>query len=177
MDSRAKIAGHSIHQMLVVFPLGLLITAVAFDLAGLITANPQWYGIAFWLIGAGIIGGLAAAVFGWVDWSAIPSGTRAKTIGLYHGIGNAILLVLFVVSFFLRTGDPLAPSATALACSFVGIGLGLVSGWLGGELVDRLGVGVDTGAHLDSPSSLTGRPASDFAEGYGRMYHRHGRPT
>jgi hypothetical protein len=36
-----------------------------------------------------------------------------------------------------------------------------VTGWLGGELVDRLGVGVDRGAHLDSTSSLSGRPAAE----------------
>jgi hypothetical protein len=43
--------------------------------------------------------------------------------------------------------------------------LGAVAGWLGGELVDRLGVGVDDGAHLDAPSSLSGRPAREIAEG------------
>jgi uncharacterized membrane protein len=43
----------------------------------------------------------------------------------------------------------------ALVFSFFGLGLALVTGWLGGELVDRLGVGVDEGANLDAPSSLT----------------------
>jgi hypothetical protein len=38
-----------------------------------------------------------------------------------------------------------------------------VTGWLGGELVDRMGVGVDRGAHLNSPSSLSDRPATDGA--------------
>lgn len=30
-----------------------------------------------------------------------------------------------------------------------------ITGWLGGELVDRLSVGVDDGANLDAPNSLT----------------------
>ena len=30
MESRAKLAGHSIHQMLIVFPLGLLATVCDF---------------------------------------------------------------------------------------------------------------------------------------------------
>ena len=47
----------------------------------------------------------------------------------------------------------------ALALGFVGLGTALVTGWLGGELVDRLGVGVDEGANLDAPNSLTGQPA------------------
>jgi hypothetical protein len=29
-----------------------------------------------------------------------------------------------------------------------------VTGWLGGELVVRLGVGIDQGANVDAPSSL-----------------------
>jgi hypothetical protein len=52
------------------------------------------------------------------------------------------------------------PSAGALVLSFAGLLLALVTGWLGGELVDRLGVGVDDGANLDAPSSLSGRPAA-----------------
>lgn len=41
--------------------------------------------------------------------------------------------------------------------------LALVTGWLGGELVNRLGVGVDTGAHLDAPSSLSGHTSTEIA--------------
>jgi uncharacterized membrane protein len=41
--------------------------------------------------------------------------------------------------------------------SFMGAGLALLTGWLGGELVDRLGVGVDDGAHPNAPSSLSHR--------------------
>jgi len=45
--------------------------------------------------------------------------------------------------------------------SFFGVGLALWTGWLGGELVDRLGIGVDPGAHVNAPSSLSGRPARE----------------
>jgi len=45
--------------------------------------------------------------------------------------------------------------------SLLGVLLALVTGWLGGELVERLGVGVDSGAHVDSPSSLSQRPATE----------------
>jgi len=47
--------------------------------------------------------------------------------------------------------------------AFAGAGVALFAGWLGGELVERLGVGVDTGAHLDAPSSLSGKPATENA--------------
>jgi uncharacterized membrane protein len=165
--------------MLVVFPLGLFFTAIAFDLIGMIRANPQWYGMAYWLIAAGILSALVSAVFGWADWFAIPRGTRAKAIGLIHGLGNVLVVVLFAVSWLLRNRGPLSPEALALACSFVGGALTLVTGWLGGELVDRLGVGVDTGAHLNAPSSLSNRPATESAAPYtfGGRFFRGGRPT
>jgi hypothetical protein len=43
------------------------------------------------------------------------------------------------------------------------VALASVTAWLGGELVERLGVAVDDGAHLDAPSSLSGQPASAMA--------------
>jgi len=159
MDSRAKFLGHPIHQMLIVFPLGLLATAVIFDVIFLISDNPTTAVVAYWMIVAGIIGGLAAAPFGWIDWFAIPRGTRAKSVGLWHGAGNVIVLLLFVGSWFLRRDLPESPEALAFLLSFGGAVLALVTGWLGGELVDRLGIGVDDGAHVDAPSSLSGRPA------------------
>lgn len=113
------------------------------------------------MIAAGIIGGLLAAVFGLIDWWAIPSGTRAKKIGLMHGGVNVVVVLLFIGSWLLRNPAPQDPSSTALALSFIALALALVGGWLGGELVDRLGVGVDNGAHLDAPSSLSGRPAKE----------------
>ena len=48
------------------------------------------------MIAAGIIGGLLSAVFGLVDWWAIPSGTRAKAIGFWHGAGNVVVVLLFI---------------------------------------------------------------------------------
>jgi uncharacterized membrane protein len=155
MESRAKLFGHPVHQMLIVFPLGLLATALAFDVVQLVTANGYWSEIAFWLIGAGAVMGLVAAPFGFVDWLGIPSGTRAKRVGALHGAGNVLVVVLYGLSWFLRVGAPADPSTLALTLAFAGGGLALCTGWLGGELVDRLAVGVDEGAHVDAPSSLS----------------------
>ena len=162
MESRAKLLGHPIHPMLIVFPLGLLATAVAFDIVGLVQGDNSWFGISYWMIAGGTIGGLLAAVFGLIDWIAIPSGTRAKGIGLLHGGTNVAVTLLFIVSWFMRnSADAHIPSTGALTCSFIAVVLALVGGWLGGELVDRLAIGVDSGAHANSPSSLSGRPASE----------------
>jgi uncharacterized membrane protein len=162
MESKTKLLGHPIHPMLVVFPLGLLMMAVIFDLIAL-GLSGYWSGIAYYLIAAGVIGGLIAAVFGLIDWLAIPSNTRAKKVGLLHGAGNILVLALFIVSWLMRREAPENPSIAAMLIGVAGMGLALITSWLGGELVDRLGVGVDTGAHLNSPNSLSGRPASDFS--------------
>lgn len=156
MEARAKLFGHPIHQMLIVFPLGLLATSVIFDLVHLITHNGMWSVISYWMIAAGIIGGLCAALFGLIDWWGIPSGTRARALGLWHGLGNVCVVGLFFVSWMLRRPDPSAPSTIAVLFMLAGAALSLITGWLGGELVDRLGVGVDDGANLNARSSLKG---------------------
>jgi len=102
-----------------------------------------------------IIGGLCAAVFGIVDWLAIPRSTRAKSIGLYHGALNVVVVLLFIVSWLMRQQHNQVPSSGALAISFFAVCLAFVAGWLGGELVDRLGVGVDDNADLNAPNSLS----------------------
>jgi uncharacterized membrane protein len=157
MESRAKLFGHPIHQMLIVFPLGLLATALLFDALTLLTANGYWSEIAFWMIAAGVVSGLLAAPFGFIDWLAIPAGTRAKRVGAIHGAGNVVVVLLYAASWLTRSDAPASPEALALILAFAGGGLALVTGWLGGELVDRLSVGVDEGAHVDAPSSLTTR--------------------
>jgi uncharacterized membrane protein len=156
MQAKARLFGHPIHPMLIVFPLGLLSTAVILDVVHLVTGGRLSAEMAFWLIAGGVAGGLAAALFGLIDWLAIPPGTRARRIGLLHGIGNVVVVLLFAGSWFLRRDRPFAPETLALVLSFAGGGLAMVTGWLGGELVDRLGVGVDDGAHLNAPSSLSG---------------------
>ena len=160
MESRAKLFGHPIHPMLIVFPLGLLGMAVVFDIVNLVMHNGYWSEISYWMIAAGVITGLLAAPFGLIDWLAIPTGTRAKRIGAIHGVGNVIVVVLFALSWYTRMPSPRTPSMLAFALSFVGLALALVTGWLGGELVDRLSVGVDEGAHVNAPSSLSTRRAA-----------------
>ncbi|HEY7088468.1 MAG TPA: DUF2231 domain-containing protein [Tepidisphaeraceae bacterium] len=159
MQARAKLFGHPIHQMLIVFPLGLLGGSIVFDIIYLATKAGRWADVAFGVIAVGIISALLAAVFGFIDYLAIPSRTRAKRIGALHGVGNVIVVVLFIISWFLRRPAPQFPPTSAIVLSFIGVGLAVITGWLGGELVDRLGVGVDEGANLDASSSLSGRPA------------------
>lgn len=161
MESRVKIFGHPIHPMLIVFPAGSFTAAVIFDILYLIFRNQTFAAVSFYIIALGVIGGLLAAVFGFIDWSALPNNSRAKSIGLWHGLGNFIIVVLFAASWLLRRGSAdFVPGGLALVLSFAGIVLALVTLWIGGELVYRLGVAVDPGANVNAPSSLSGQPAS-----------------
>jgi uncharacterized membrane protein len=153
MKARARLLGHPVHQMLIVFPLGLLGTAVVFDIIYLMTRLESMSLVAYWMLFAGIVGAVAAIPFGLIDYTIIPAGTRAKRIGLMHGLGNGAVSALFVLSWLLR-GQHTAPSVSALACSFLGLLLALVTAWLGGELVSKLGIGVHEQASPNAPSSL-----------------------
>lgn len=161
MESKSKIFGHPAHTILIVFPLGLLSTAVIFDTLHLITGKSKMGDQGLAMTGAGLLGGLAAAPWGTRDWLAIPAGTRAKEIGRLHGVGNVAVLGIFAASWALRRGKTTRPGGLPLLLSLLGFSLAGITGWLGGEMVDRLGVGVDDGANLNAPSSLSGLPAEN----------------
>ncbi len=90
MESKVKLLGHPVHPALIVFSLGLLIMALIFDVIYFATDNAGFATAAYWDITAGIIGGLLAALFGLIDWLNIPSGSRAKAVGLWRGLGKVL---------------------------------------------------------------------------------------
>src|SRR5262245_17538685 len=156
--NRVRALGHALHPMLVVFPLGLLATSLVWDVVFLATGDIMWAQTAFWTIVAGLAGALLAAIPGFIDWLSIPRDTRAWRIGIYHLILNLTVVVLFAISAALRLanedGGYTAADVFDMIPGWVALGLAVVSGWLGGELVERLGVGVHADAHLNAPSSL-----------------------
>ncbi|PZF95633.1 DUF2231 domain-containing protein [Micromonospora endophytica] len=160
MESRLKILGHPVHPMLVMFPVALLTTAVLFDLIDTV-GGPNFLGeVAYWNLTVGLIGGLLAAAAGVFDLLAIPAGTRAKRVALTHAAANVAVILLFAAVWAVRlNADSRNAGGALIAIEVVALGILGVSAWLGGELVDRLGVGVDTDANLDAPSSL--RPVSE----------------
>src|SRR6478752_5873797 len=158
MESRVKIFGHPIHPMLIVLPLGLFVAAIVFDAIYLWRGFSTLRTVGFWNIGGGVVGGLFAAIFGVIDWLAIPAGTRAKNIGIFHALSNEAAILVFAFVFWMRYSSRAFGATPGLfvveICALI---LVLVGGWLGGELVDRLGVGVDTDANLNAPNSMYAR--------------------
>jgi uncharacterized membrane protein/nitrite reductase/ring-hydroxylating ferredoxin subunit len=176
MRSHAQIAGHPIHPMLVVFPIGLLVGSWAFDLIGRMSGNELLWAAAFYMAIGGIVGGVLAAVAGTIDYlGAIPPRSSAKKRGLLHGGLNAIVLIVFLVIAVHRR-DPIAqPDGFELLLSTLAvIGLG-VSGWLGGTLSYRNQIGVDrrfanAGKFRERTLESWDRPACNESEiGDGQM--------
>jgi uncharacterized membrane protein len=103
------------------------------------TGNATARTVAFWNIGAGVIGALIAAVPGFVDYLDLEG--RARRIATYHMVLNLAAVAIFAANFWLRMR--VAPdSVWPLVLSVVGVVGVLVSGWLGGEMVyaERVGV-------------------------------------
>ena len=140
--STAAVAGHPIHPMIVPFPIALLSSALLTDLAYWATGRPFWALASLWLTRAGWLTGLAAAAVGATDFFTIPR-ARAQGAGRIHAAGNVIALGLATLSVAVRSRRPtsaVVPAGVALSALIASI-LG-VTGWFGGELSYRHGIGV-----------------------------------
>jgi uncharacterized membrane protein len=138
--------GHPFHPVLVPVPIGAWIASLAFDVGSRVADNPDVFGQgAYWLVILGIVGALAAAVFGFLDLFAIPTGTRAFRNGLTHMSLNLVVVGLFAVSALIRHDDHEMPGETSaglIALSIVALALLGAAGWIGGRLAYRYGVRV-----------------------------------
>lgn len=141
IPSTAQVAGHPIHPMLVPFPIAFLVTALVTDLTYLNSEDPFWALASLWLLRAGLVMGILAAVFGLVDFYSRRT-IRDHKIAWYHFIGNATVLTLAWVNVSMRNEAPvdgLTPAGITL--SAVVAGLLLVTAWLGGEMAYRHHIG------------------------------------
>jgi uncharacterized membrane protein len=150
--SRASIAGHPIHPMLVVFPIGLWVFSLVADLVFLAGGGPAWSITAFYAIAGGILGAIAAAVFGAIDLYSMRD-RAIRRLGTIHMILNLSVTVLFAFNLGWRVaGDPGAIAPVVI--SVVAIVLLGISGWLGGEMVYVHGAGVAPAARQEERAKL-----------------------
>jgi uncharacterized membrane protein len=146
MKSKAAIAGHPIHPMLVAVPIGLMIWALIADIVYLATdKNVMWYDIAFWSGIAAWISALVAALPGFVDLVTVAIKSDAKSLALTHMALNLGVVGLFIVATILMwdhgalSGSSFTP---VIILHAIGVGMLGLSGWLGGEMVYRYHLGV-----------------------------------
>lgn len=146
MASKASIAGHPVHPMLVGFPLALWYTSFATDVFFYaFVRNTSLVLISKFMIAAGCLGAIAAAVPGFIDWLAIKN-HEVKKIANWHARLNITALLVFAVDLYLRTQAGAAWVGHRLTVPFLlsllGVVLITISGWLGGALSFEHGVGV-----------------------------------
>ena len=159
MASPASIGGHPIHPMIIPFPIALWVFSLVADVIYLWRGNPVWKDwIAFYALLAGIIGAVAAAVPGLIDWLSLTDKAVVK-IANWHARLNVIALVIFAGSFYLRTtsGASFIEGSYTIpfALSVLGVVLITISGWLGGEMVFKHGVAVSSGSGAAAEKSGT----------------------
>jgi uncharacterized membrane protein len=145
MASKASIAGHPVHPMLVAFPIGLWTTSFVVDVIFYFCRNTSLMLISKVMLAAGLVGGIAAAIPGIIDWLAIKN-VKVKSIANWHARLNIIAIIVFAISLYLRTrmGGHWVNYhlRVPVLISFLGIVLIGISGWLGGAMSFEHGVGV-----------------------------------
>jgi uncharacterized membrane protein len=139
----AAIAGHPIHHILVGFPIAFWFAALATDIAYVSTRDFGWSTASIWLVGAGVVMALLAALPGFIDFFG-DHRVRALRDAWRHMIGNLVAVALAALSWGLRLtqGSEVAVLPWGLVLSAAVAAILLYTGWKGGELAYRHRVGV-----------------------------------
>jgi uncharacterized membrane protein len=136
--------GHPFHAMAITIPIGAWVAAFVFDLVAIFGERQEAFTRgAGWLIAIGFVGGVVAAVLGFLDYGTLTRGTKVQRTARTHMVINLAVLVLMLASWLVRLAvgfDDL--SIAGFVLSLLGLLLLAVSGYLGGELAYRHGVRV-----------------------------------
>jgi len=170
-DSRAKepvsavLAGpyaHPLHPMLVTLPIGSWVASVCFDVASHVDGPPDVLSVgARWLLAIGVVGAVAAACVGFLDFLVIPSRTPAHRTAVQHMSLNLAITAGLALSFAWRLGQSPGPVPVGpMVLSWVCLALLAVSGTLGGRLAYRYGIRVAADSVQAEGFEPTGRDPS-----------------
>ncbi len=137
IPSTVAIAGHPLHPLIVTFPIAFLTGALGTDLGYWLTDDLFWARASIWLIGAGFISGLVAALTGMLDFLRIDR-VKKHRAGWLHMFGNVTAMVLTLINWILRWNNvegtilPVGLVISLVVASLLGI-----TGWYGAELIYR----------------------------------------
>ena len=143
--SKARIGNHPIHPMIVAFPIAFYTATFFCFLIFWQTGNPFWFEVAFYANIAGVCTAALAALPGFIDWMFIHIEHRGRKVGLFHMIANVAALCLFTANIFLikdKVNIADADVFLPLLLSGAGVGLTVLAGFLGFELIGKHHVGV-----------------------------------
>jgi uncharacterized membrane protein len=138
-QSTARIAGHPIHPMLIPFPIVCFVLAFVCDIlyaqgrTELATASK-------WLLAIGLVMAALAAVAGLTDF--LGEKRIQVSDAIQHAVANVTAVVLELVNLLMRRGNDEFIGSTGVYISLVVVLILLYSGWKGGDLVYKHGMGV-----------------------------------
>lgn len=139
--STAKIADHPIHPMLIPFPIVCFVGTLVTDIVYSRNHDAGWATASHWLLGAGLVMAALAAVAGLTDYLGDEQ-LRGLGDALKHMLANVTAVVIEAVNLALRINNDDFIASTGIWLSAVVVLILLYSGWKGGDLVYRHGVGV-----------------------------------
>lgn len=142
ITSTVAIAGHPLHPLIVTFPIAFLVAVLGTDLGYWLTGDLFWARASLWLLGAGFVSGIVAALTGMMDFLKIDR-VRKRRAGWFHMVGNVTALGLTLINWFLRLNneaDAILPGGIII--SFIVASLLGITGWYGAELIYRHKVAV-----------------------------------
>ncbi len=138
--STAKIADHPIHPMLIPFPIVCFILTLVCDVLYARGQDPTLATASKWLLTIGLVMAALAAVAGLIDF--LGDKRIQGPDAIKHMLANVTAVVLEVVNLVLRIGNADFIASTGVYISAVVVLILLYSGWKGGDLVFRHGIGV-----------------------------------
>ena len=140
--STAKVFGHQIHPMLVGYPIAFFTATLVSDLIYVLTREAFWATASLYLLVAGVVTALGAALAGFTDFFG-DRRIRALSHAWQHMIGNLLAVLLSIANLLLRLGGaetavlPLGLGLSALVTLLL-----VFTGWRGGDLVYQHRVGI-----------------------------------
>ena len=185
MKSHAAVASHPLHAMLIPFPFAFCVGAVAFDAIGLLGGLPAFWLVGHYMLAAGIITALVAAIPGIIDYATtVPPRSSAKKRAATHGLTNSFAIALFATAWFSRSANQ--PDLMAVVLEVAGAAVLSSGAWMGGTLVYRNQIGVDhryaragkwREATISVPSGdfVTVADAEELKPGQMKLLHLNGR--
>jgi uncharacterized membrane protein len=154
--------GHPIHPLLVPLTVGTFAAAVIADIGFAATHDPFWARSAAWLLPTSLVAGCATGMAGAADLISVDR-ARQLPIARWHAAGNSLFLILLAWDYYRRLGHPDTVPSGSLGLTLVALLVMGVSGWLGGSMVFRHGIGVSPGVGLENDPAVVDLDQSRLA--------------
>ena len=130
-----------IHPMLIHFPIAFYIGALGLDVLSRLGDFPAAPLAATWLVVAGLVGFIGAAIAGLADRSGMPAGGKLRGTASRHALVQVAAAIVFAVNLAARWSDRHAAESDVLllVLGLVGSLVMMVGADIGGRMVYKTG--------------------------------------